>query len=373
MTTPVITEVTTDAAAGAPVDGSESRRKHPAATHREQVTAGRVLEGEKASEQAREHQNRHDRGHPRSDVLGGEREQHFCGGRERHLGHRRQFDGLFDDSGGAHSGDHREGGQGEEHRDHDDREVGGARHDLLRVAGLLAVDRGRFEADERGEGEGEGDAGGTRESSRDDRRRVERRPEVDAFWSTVREDDDGRDHESREFEKHEATEHLRSDIHAQKREHGDERPGDERPGPPREDANLAGHDGAEESEDGELDCHVGEDRDEGGGDAGMATETAADVGEERAGVGDPLAHRGVPDAEEQQGDADDEVGARGSCAVAEHDGHRNCTGHADERGGGGDDEEDDADGAESALVERGVGVRFGSGGVLGECHCDTPR
>ena len=105
----------------------------------------------------------------------------------------------------------------------------------------------------------------------------------------------------------------------------------------------------------------------------MAPEATTDVGEERPGVGHTLAHRGVAHAEQQQGDTDHEVSAWGGRTVAEHDGYWHGAGHSDQGSGGRYDEEYDSDGAESTLVERSVLVGIGSGGVLGNCHCDTPH
>ena len=211
------------------------------------------------------------------------------------------LDRLNHDVGGAKGAHHSKSDDREQGRDEADGKVSGPRNGSLGVFGLFAVNRGCFEADERGKGEGERDSSATGKTAREDVGRSKRRGDVETVGAASNKDSHRNDEERSELEDEQHAEHLGANVNTRERKQGDERPGGNRPHPPRqveaERCHLAGDEATEEAVNGQLNADVGDDRDEGARDAGVSAKAAAYVGEKRSSVGDFLAHRGVTNAE----------------------------------------------------------------------------
>jgi hypothetical protein len=202
-----------------------------------------------------------------------------------------------------------------------DRDVGGGGHRTPRVLHLFAVDGAGLEAGERGDAERQDgpEAGGEE---------VGRRQPVggDGAAGRVGQRHGVVDGDRRALQHEQHGEHGGVEVDAQHAEHGDHRHGAERPHPPpRVDAELAGHevaeDGAEEPVEADLDGVVGDEGDKGAGDPGGAAQAVGDVRVERAGVGDVPAHRRVPHHEDGQDDGEQQIDQR-RADVAGHGEHR---------------------------------------------------
>ena len=312
-------------------DGSEAGRQDSGVRHRVLVAGDDVVEGEHAGEHARHEQHVDDDLPDGAEVHRGGDEDHRAG----------IFSGDAEHVVRAPGHDEAPGGEGVEQADADDGDVGGARDGAVRVLGLVAEDRGGFEADECGDGEHQADARGSAHHVL----RFER-GEGESVGAA------GEDHGSDEGE-HDAdladeqhAEHLRRQVDVAVAEDADEGDGGERPERPRDIGSAEPGDGdVEEVADvavhRDLDGRVGEQGEERAGESGLLAEAVADEGEERARLGHVFGHRGEADREEQQHDRRDGVHAGEADPVADEDAER---GRAADDGEGcrrGDNHEDD--------------------------------
>ena len=272
-----------------------------------------------------------------------------------------------------------------EQSDADDAQDGGARDDLLGVAGLLAVHRRRLEPDPRPEGKEEPESGagphdsggGLKRPTRVDclaHRKPIRAAAVEQHCERTQ-----RKHE--DLGQQEDTEDLGSDVDVVEGEnrvqHQHQQGGQD---PVHVDAEQRGHQVLEEErEDPDqraLEDHVRHGDQQTAGHADDPAKPVGDVAVEGTGGGEVLGHGGVADGEQCQHHGGEEIAcgrvrtiseADRDGDVADHCGDRCRSGHCHEQ------HADDADGVAVSVAERHrvLSSRFSSRAIFWSVMADT--
>ena len=320
----------------------------PLAAHRVEVARGRRVEGHGAGEGARDDE-------PLHDVFG---ERVHEAARDR-VEEGARVGGGVGRGGRQTVAEHgRPGGQRVEHAQADDRDVGGARHHLARVARLFGVVRGGLEADPRPQGEEDADAGsGDLDARAQQGRDGVQRGEADTRGAAaLGEHEDVHD---------EQQEHLAHQGHAEQTgaqldvevgedpDDGDAGEGIDRPGQVdvQERRERAAREVGEDAPLPGLEDRVGGHAAPAGRHAQGPAQPVADVAVEAAGGGELASHGDVAHREEEQQDGreDEAAGRRGAVTEADGDGH--VAQHGRHGRGRGERQEEHAEQAEGVRLE----------------------
>jgi hypothetical protein len=236
----------------------------------------------------------------------------------------------------------RPGGESVEHRDENNREIGGARNGSLRILCFVSKDSARLEADEGADNKDQCDA----ETGRENRPWSEG-SDGNALRSASRnKDGDPEQEQDRDLGRHAESEDLAAELDAPDSAEDDCGSQNRRVDEPV-DIGTAGrlHDAireqAEKGVDPDVDRVVGGERNESGRNTRRTAKTVCDVGIKTTGASDVPVHRGEPDAENEIEETNEKKCTRHARSIAEGEGRGRRADDGRQRRGGRDDKEHD--------------------------------